>query len=93
MGRYHGDGIICGIAGVDANGDALTPYVNYLDSRTKDDEQLINSWDLTSGVETGNPEAKCMFPALFARWFLANVPGFAEKGAKFEHNAPTCWRI
>lgn len=89
VGAIMGDGIICGIAGVDANGDALTPYVNYLDSRTKDDEQLINSWDLDIwGRETGNPEAKCMFPALFARWFLANVPGFAEKGAKFVHNAP-----
>ncbi|WP_256378950.1 FGGY family carbohydrate kinase [Megasphaera sp. NM10] len=32
-----GDGIICGIAGIDADGNAITPYVNYLDSRTADD--------------------------------------------------------
>lgn len=84
-----GDGIICGIAGVDADGNAITPYINYLDSRTQDDEHLINSWDLEIwGRETGNPLAKCMFPALFARWFLANVPGFKEQGAKFVHNAP-----
>lgn len=84
-----GDGIICGIAGVDADGNAITPYVNYLDSRTKDDERLINSWGLDIwGRETGNPAAKCMFPALFARWFMANVPGFKERGAKFVHNAP-----
>lgn len=84
-----GDGIICGIVGVDEDGNAITPYVNYLDSRTKDDEQLINSWDLDVwGRETGNPEAKCMFPALFARWFMENVPEFRRKGAKFVHDAP-----
>ena len=84
-----GDGIICGIAGVDADGNAITPYITYVDSRTQEDEYLINSWDLDIwGKETGNPEAKCMFPALFARWMLANVPGFKEKGAKFIHNAP-----
>ena len=84
-----GDGIICGIAGVDADGNAITPYINYLDSRTQADEALINSWDLDIwGKETGNPEAKCMFPALFARWFLQNSKAFQEKGAKFVHNAP-----
>jgi xylulokinase len=71
-----GDGIICGIAGVDAQGRAITPYVNYLDSRTAEDEALINSWNLDIwGRETGNPAAKCMFPALFARWFMEHVPG------------------
>ena len=84
-----GDGIICGIAGVDAEGNAITPYINYLDSRTQEDELLINSWDLDIwGRETGNPEAKCMFPALFARWFLKNSEAFQESGAKFIHNAP-----
>ena len=29
-----GDGIICGIVGVNPDGDAVTPYINYLDSRT-----------------------------------------------------------
>lgn len=84
-----GDGIICGIAGVDAEGQAITPYINYLDSRTQEDEVLINSWNLDIwGKETGNPEAKCMFPALFARWFLKNSRSFQEKGAKLIHNAP-----
>ncbi len=84
-----GDGIICGIAGVDENGSAITPYINYLDSRTQADEQLINSWNLDIwGKETGNPEAKCMFPALFARWFLQNSEAFQEQGCKFVHNAP-----
>lgn len=84
-----GDGIICGIAGVDADGNAITPYINYLDSRTQEDELLINSWNLDIwGRETGNPEAKCMFPVLFARWFLQNSEAFQERGAKFIHNAP-----
>ena len=72
-----GDGIICGICGVDKDGNAITPYINYLDSRTKDDVDLVNSWDLDIfGKETGNPEANCMFPAMFARWFLKNIEGF-----------------
>lgn len=84
-----GDGVICGICGVDAEGNAITPYINYLDSRTKDDVDLVNSWDLEIfGKETGNPEANCMFPAMFARWFLKNVDGFREKGVKFVHDAP-----
>lgn len=84
-----GDGIICGIAGVDADGNAITPYINYLDSRTQEDELLINSWNFDIwGTETGNPEAKCMFPALFARWFLKNSDAFRERGVKFIHNAP-----
>ena len=37
-----GDGIICGICGVDKDGNAVTPYVNYLDSRTQDDCNRIN---------------------------------------------------
>lgn len=84
-----GDGIICGICGVDANGKAVTPYINYLDSRTQDDADAINAMGLDLwGKETGNAEASCMFPALFARWFLANSAAFREKGVKFVHNAP-----
>ena len=84
-----GDGIICGICGVDANGKAVTPYINYLDSRTQDDADAINAMGLDLwGKETGNAEASCMFPALFARWFLTNSAAFREKGVKFVHNAP-----
>lgn len=84
-----GDGIICGICGVDADGNAITPYINYLDSRTAEDAEEINSWNLDIwGRETGNPEANCMFPALFARWFLKNSAEFQERGVKFVHDAP-----
>lgn len=84
-----GDGIICGITGVDSDGDALTPFVNYLDSRTQEDADSINAMGLDIwGEETGNADASCMFPAMMARWFLSNSEEFAEHGAKFVHNAP-----
>lgn len=84
-----GDGIICGITAVDDNGDAITPYINYLDSRTQGDADAINAEALDIwGEETGNADASCMFPALFARWFENNVPEVREGGAKFVHNAP-----
>lgn len=84
-----GDGIICGIVGVNESGKAITPYINYLDSRTTDDVEALNAKGLTIwGRETGNPVASPMFPAMFARWFLKNHAGFNEHGVKFVHNAP-----
>lgn len=84
-----GDGVICGIACIDEDGHALTPYINYLDSRTAEDvsqlkEQHLDIW----ARETGNAEPNVMFPAMFARWFLQNVPDVREKGVKFVHNCP-----
>lgn len=84
-----GDGIICGIAGIDAAGHAITPYINYLDSRTADDvnelkKQALPIW----AAETGNAEPNVMFPAMFARWFQRNIPEWNEKGVKFVHNCP-----
>lgn len=84
-----GDGIICGIVGIDREGRAITPYINYLDSRTTEDVEALNARGLEIwGRETGNPEASPMFPAMFARWFLREHEGFREKGVKFVHNAP-----
>lgn len=84
-----GDGIICGIVGVNAEGKAITPYINYLDSRTTEDAQAINARGLDIWArETGNPQASPMFPALFARWFLKNNEAFKKDGVKFVHNAP-----
>ncbi|MDO4556382.1 MAG: FGGY-family carbohydrate kinase [Lachnospiraceae bacterium] len=84
-----GDGIICGIVGVDEDGMAITPYINYLDSRTKKDaEELASKGYSIWAEETGNPIPNCMFPAMFARWFLNNNKEFQEKGKKFMHNAP-----
>lgn len=84
-----GDGIICGIVGVNAEGDAVTPYINYLDSRTTPDVEALNARGLEIwGRETGNPVASPMFPAMFARWFIANSETFRRDGVKFVHNAP-----
>ena len=58
-----GDGIICGIVGVDKDCHAITPYINYLDSRTKEDvgqvlifesEDKMN-WRFKSRIESEEP--------------------------------------
>ena len=57
-----GDGIICGIVGIDARGRAITPYINYLDSRTQGDAaELCRQEHSIWGRETGNPEPLCMY--------------------------------
>jgi xylulokinase len=84
-----GDGIICGIVGIDEEGDAITPYINYMDTRTQEDVDAINAMGLDIWAkETGNAVANSMFPAMFARWFLKNDKDFQERGVKFIHNAP-----
>lgn len=84
-----GDGIICGIVGIDESGTAITPYINYLDSRTLADvEELKKDCQFPWGTVTGNGEPSCMFPAMHGRWFLKNSSVFQEKGVKFVHNAP-----
>lgn len=84
-----GDGIICGITGIDEDGNALTAHINYMDSRTAEDAQELTDKGYTIWAEeTGNPTPNCMFPAMFARWFLKNSKEFQERGKKFVHNAP-----
>ncbi|OAA91107.1 FGGY-family carbohydrate kinase [Clostridium ljungdahlii] len=84
-----GDGIICGIVGIDESGKAITPYINYLDSRTQSDAEALKKLNLDIwGKETGNADPSCMFPALHARWILANNKEFQKRGKKFVHNAP-----
>ena len=83
-----GDGIICGCAGIDEDGTPLTPFINYLDSRTQADADELSGLNLEIWAkETGNPEPLCLFPALHARWLLKNSPN-ADKIKKFVHNAP-----
>lgn len=84
-----GDGIICGIVGVDENGRAITPYINYLDSRCQEDVDAITAKNLPIWAEeTGNAKPSCMFPAVIARWLLKNNKNFQLTGKKFMHNAP-----
>ncbi len=83
-----GDGIICGIAGINEEGRAITQYINYLDSRTQNDAENLAKLNLNIWAEeTGNPEPLCLFPALFARWFLKNSEQTGNI-KKFVHNAP-----
>lgn len=84
-----GDGVIEGIAGIDENFHAITPYINYLDSRTQEDAAQLAALNLSIWAEeTGNPQPGCMFPGMFARWIMKNCPEFKEKGKKFVHGAP-----
>ena len=84
-----GDGIICGIVGVDENFQAVTPYINYLDSRTQKDVEELCAKNLDIWAEeTGNPQPNCMFPAMFARWMMRNCEEYKKRGKKFVHNAP-----
>lgn len=84
-----GDGIICGIVGVNEAGEAITPYINYLDSRCQEDVQELSSRNLSIWAEeTGNAVPNCMFPAMIARWLLKHNIAFQKEGRKFMHNAP-----
>ena len=84
-----GDGVIEGIVGVNEAGQAITPYINYLDSRTKEDAAELTARGLSIWAEeTGNPQPSCMFPAMFARWLMQNDTAFQKAGKKFMHNAP-----
>ena len=84
-----GDGIICGIVCIDSEGKPITPYINYLDSRSESYADRINDMHLDEwGEETGNAEASCMFPAIIAEWLLDNIPEVRDRGVKFVHNAP-----
>lgn len=84
-----GDGIILGIVGVDEDCHAITPYINYLDSRTQKDAEELSALNLDIWArETGNPQPNCMFPAMFARWMMENCSEFQKRGRKFMHNAP-----
>lgn len=83
-----GDGIICGVAGINEEGRAITPFINYLDSRTQKDADYLAAKNLDIWAkETGNPEPLCLFPALHARWILKNSKN-AHNIKKFVHNAP-----
>lgn len=83
-----GDGIICGIAGINEEGKPVTPYINYLDSRTAADVARLKAENRSIWArETGNAEPNVMFPAMIARWFLAHTE-FVKTGVKFIHNCP-----
>lgn len=84
-----GDGIICGIVGVDEDGKAITPYIPYLDIRGAEDAQWINEnleplWIEESGNSTVDP----YMPPVYIRWLLKNHEEFKKRGAKVVNNGP-----
>jgi xylulokinase len=84
-----GDGIICGIVGVDKEGKAITPYIPYLDSRGAEDAKWINEnleplWIKESGNSTVAP----FFPPVLVRWLIKNHDAFKKNGAKILNNGP-----
>ena len=84
-----GDGIICGVVGVDQNGEAITPYIPYLDNRGKEDAEWINEHCEPYWLkESGNCEVRAFFPVIFMRWLLKNNRNFQKDGVKFVHNGP-----
>lgn len=84
-----GDGIICGIVGVDQNGKAITPYIPYLDSRTAEDAKWINeNLEPLWIEESGNAAVAPFYPPVIARWLIKNHEEFKKKGAKILNNGP-----
>jgi xylulokinase len=84
-----GDGIICGIIGVDKDGKAITPYIPFLDSRAASDakwvrENLEPIWI----KESGNSVIDAFEPPILTRWLLKNDKNFRKNGAKIMNNGP-----
>lgn len=67
-----GDGIICGVVGVDEEGNAITPYIPYLDSRAEEEAKWIkenlepNTYYYWGYIRTGG---------LCLQWFRDKIMG------------------
>ncbi|MFZ5974101.1 MAG: FGGY-family carbohydrate kinase [Bacillota bacterium] len=84
-----GDGIICGIVGVDGDGNAITPYIPYLDSRGAEDAKWIrNNLEPIWIEESGNAIVDAFEPPVIARWLIKNHDEFKKRGAKVLNNGP-----
>ncbi|RDY31990.1 FGGY-family carbohydrate kinase [Lachnotalea glycerini] len=84
-----GDGIICGIVGVNEDGKAITPYIPYLDSRTAQDAKWINeNLEPIWIEESGNASVAPFYPPLLARWLIKNHEEFKQSGVKIMNNGP-----
>lgn len=84
-----GDGIICGVVGVDEDGDAITPFIPYLDSRAEEEaawikENLEPIWI----EESGNSVVEALQPPVITMWLLKNHEEFKKRGAKIMNNGP-----
>ena len=57
----------------------ITPYINYLDSRTKEDAKWLNEnvEDIWAS-ESGTADVDSFYPPLMGRWLLQNVMSFFD---------------
>ena len=85
-----GDGIICGIAGIDADGNAITPYVNYLDSRTADDVEALSAQKEAGhlGQRNGQCRTEHHVPGHVRSLVHEERPGLAGKGRQVRPQLP-----
>lgn len=84
-----GDGIICGIVGVNQDGEAITPYIPYLDSRASEDAKWVNeNLEPLWIEESGNASAAPFYPPIIARWLIHNHEEFRKSGVKIMNNGP-----
>jgi xylulokinase len=84
-----GDGIICGIVGVDNEGKAITPYIPYLDSRAANDAKWIReNLEPIWITESGNSVVEAFEPPVLSRWLLKNHKEFQTNGVKILNNGP-----
>ncbi|MDO5718444.1 MAG: FGGY family carbohydrate kinase [Tissierellia bacterium] len=83
-----GDGIIMGVVGVDEDGNAITPYIPYLDSRASEEAEYVKTLDPIWIEESGNSVIECLQPPIISMWLIKNNEEFKNRGAKILNNGP-----
>ncbi len=84
-----GDGIICGVVGVDEDGNAITPFIPYLDSRAEKEAQWVKENCEPIWVEeSGNSVVEALQPPVITMWLLKHHEEFKRRGAKIMNNGP-----
>ncbi len=84
-----GDGIICGVVGVNEEGDAITPFIPYLDSRAEGEARWIReNLEPIWIEESGNSVVEALQPPVITMWLLKNNEEFKKHGAKIMNNGP-----
>lgn len=84
-----GDGIICGVVGVDENLNAITPFIPYLDSRAEAEAQWIReSFEPIWIKESGNATVEALQPTVITKWLLNNHEEFQKNGKKVMNIGP-----
>ncbi len=84
-----GDGIICGVVGVDEDINAITPFIPYLDSRAEEEASWIrDNFEPIWIKESGNATVEALQPTVIAKWMLNNHEEFQKHGKKIMNIGP-----